>query len=126
MRCLRKLTPFLETVNPNRMVNTSVGVWDVSLAGRAVRDTQISNYNLNSLPATFTTGVVSGHAVSACSDGSNNRNDQTVVFLASGDATTGYAFSMAFAPGAIIGSRAGATPYSIGISNNDNAYHTYG
>lgn len=113
-------------VNPDTMLNTSTGVWDVSLAGGAAPDGQSSTYGLSSLPATFTTNVVSGYATIAFSGGSSNLDDRTIVFMSSGAISGGYAFSVAFAPGAITGYLKDAGGYNIAVSNNDGAYHTYG
>jgi hypothetical protein len=113
-------------VDPDTMLNTSTGVWDVNLAGGAAPAGQTASYNLHSLPATFTTDTVSGSATIAFSGGSSNMDDRTILFLSSGTASGGYAFSVAFAPGAIQGYKKDAGSYSISVSNDDGQFHTYG
>ena len=109
----------------------SGGAWNVNLPDRDPPSGTPTNlcgsaYFYNSLPTTFTDSVVTGSARIAFSGGSSNIDDRTLVFLSDGAADTGYAFSVAFIPGAIKGYQHGATNYTIAVSNNDNAFHTYG
>jgi hypothetical protein len=107
-------------LDPDTMLHTTAGKWDVNLnAG------ETASYNMNSLPS-FTSDTVSGQARIAFQDGSTNIDDRTIVFLSDGTTANGYAFSVAFVPGAIKGYRAGGIVYSITVANNDNLFHTYG
>jgi hypothetical protein len=106
-------------VDPDTMVNTSTGVWDVSLAAGLGSD-----YALYSAPATFAANLVAGEARIAFSGGSGNIDDRTIVFMSSDNG--GFAFSVAFVPGAIHGYQNNASNYSIPVSNDDGTYHTYG
>jgi hypothetical protein len=116
-------------VDPDTMLNTGAGTWDVNLQGDSApgaSDGLKATYTNHGYTSSLTDRYIYGEANIAFQGGSSNMDDRTIAFISAGSASAGYAVSVHFTPGHIEGYKPGAYAlYSVNVSNNDGQSHTY-
>ncbi len=118
------------TVDPDTMLNSAAGTWNVNLAGNP--SGKLSSYKKVALAAELagtTDNYFGGEATLTVSTGSTAQDDLTIIGMITGNSTTGVSLTVSSVPGAMkgyCGSDGAFGEWSVNVANTDGLAHTYG